>query len=61
MAKVYSYEKFLKKLEIRHLELDLKDRVKYCEKHGNLWIDQFTLTEIKRKIVKLKEELKQME
>lgn len=61
MAKIYSYEKFLKKQEIKNLTLDLKERMEYCKKHGIMWIDQYAITEIKRRIMQLTEELKTME
>jgi hypothetical protein len=60
MAKIYSFEEYRIKRLIRDNQEDLLSKIDYCDKHGYLWTDHFSIKMIGERIEELKKMLENL-
>lgn len=58
MAKIYSFEEYKLRRQLKDLKDDLSRKKKYCDEHGYMWIDHFTLQQLCKDILELENKIK---
>lgn len=61
MAKIYNFERYKLRKELRELELFLEQKYALSREFKMIWFDHYSVTATQRRISEIKEKLKELD